>query len=110
MGKSRLRSRPRCTLPGMRVLLSLLCCLPLLSVQHVLAEKLVLVAGGGEGRSDAPAAQCRLHEPFGVEFAADGTMWVVEMVTSNRLLKIDPSGVLRVVADNGKGATASRKP
>lgn len=94
----------------MRTLLSLLCGLSLLSGPHALAEKLVLVAGGGEQRGDAPAAQCRLHEPFGVEFAADGTMWIVEMVTSNRLLKIDPNGVLHVVADNGKGAQGDGEP
>lgn len=71
-------------------------------VTSLRAEKLVLVAGGGSAETDGPATECRLREPFGAEFAPDGTMWIVEMASSNRLLKLEPGGLLRHLAGGGK--------
>ena len=62
------------------------------------ADKIVLVAGGSEDRSGIAATQAVLKEPFGTEFDAAGNTWIVEMVAGNRLLKIDPAGVLHHVA------------
>jgi len=73
----------------------LLCALPL----H--AEKIVLVAGGGTAVADAPATECKLNEPFGVEFNPAGELVIVEMECGNRVLKIDASGLLRVIAGTG---------
>ena len=62
------------------------------------ADKIVLVAGGGEDRTGIAATQAVLKEPFGTEFDAAGNTWIVEMVAGNRLLKMDPAGVLHHVA------------
>ncbi len=66
----------------------------------------MLIAGGGAAEKDAPALECRLREPFGVEFSPSGEMLIAEMTGGNRILKIDKSGVLRVIAGTGvKGFT-----
>ena len=66
------------------------------------AEKIVLVAGGTEDRTGIPATRARLAEPFGTGFDAAGNLFIVEMVSGNRLLKVDPRGVLTHVAGDGK--------
>lgn len=66
------------------------------------AAKIELVAGGGEKDGDAPAKECRLREPFGVEFAPDGAMIIVEMVTGNRVLRVDAEDKLTVLAGTGE--------
>ena len=83
----------------MRLFLPIL--LSLASAALLRAEKIVLVAGGGEKAADAPAAECRLHEPFGVEFTPAGEMVIVEMEHGQRVLKVDAQGVLRVLGGNG---------
>ena len=78
----------------------------------VRAEKIVLVAGGTDARTGIPALAAKLIEPFGVGFDATGNMFIVEMVTSNRLLKVDARGLLTHVAgqsapgDAGDGGPA----
>ncbi len=73
------------------------------------AARVELVAGGGNRESDARATECRLREPFGAEFFPDGTMAVVEMVAGNRLLHIDRSQRLTVIAGTGtKGFSGDR--
>lgn len=91
-------------------------CFPLLvlalsaSVLH--AEKIVLVAGGDEARTGIPAIRAKLTEPFGAEFDRAGNLFIVEMVTGNRLLKMDSAGLLHHVAgqpapgDMGDGGPA----
>lgn len=64
----------------------------------VRAEKIVLVAGGDEDRTGIPATRAKLLEPFGTEFNAAGELFIVEMVTGNRLLKVDTRGTLTHVA------------
>jgi hypothetical protein len=59
------------------------------------ADKVVLVAGGATaGDIPAKAAEAALHEPFGTDFDGDGNLWVVGMVSGNRLLKIDSTGMV----------------
>ena len=81
-----------------RILPILLC---LANAVLLRAEKIVLVAGGGEKDADAPAAECRLREPFGVEFAPSGEMVIVEMERGQRVLKVDAQGMLRVLGGTG---------
>ena len=76
------------------------------------AERILLVAGGAEERTGIPATSARLMEPFGVEFDAAGNMFILEMITGNRLLQVDPDGILTHVAgrteagDSGDGGPA----
>jgi DNA-binding beta-propeller fold protein YncE len=75
------------------------------------AEKIVLVAGGGESEAEAPATQCKLHEPFGAEFTPSGEMVIVEMEHGNRILKVDAQGVLHVIGGTGaKGYSGDGGP
>lgn len=63
-----------------------------------LADKLVLVAGGSKDAVDVPALDAVLKEPFGTAFDDAGNMWILEMVSGNRLLKVDSTGKLSHVA------------
>jgi DNA-binding beta-propeller fold protein YncE len=63
-------------------------------VVPALADRVVVVAGGGSKALPAPAAEARLREPFGVDFDRSGNLWIVEMVSGNRLLQLDPTGTL----------------
>ncbi len=62
------------------------------------ADKIVLVAGGDQDAVNVPAVQAQLKEPFGADFDAAGNLWIIEMVSGNRLLKVDANGVLTHVA------------
>jgi DNA-binding beta-propeller fold protein YncE len=66
------------------------------------ADKIVLVAGGSQEALPVSAREAKLHEPFGTDFDAAGNMWIVEMASGNRLLKVDPSGMLSHVAGKGE--------
>lgn len=76
------------------------------------AERIVLVAGGSEDRTAIPATQALLKEPFGVDFDRAGNLFIVEMISGNRLLKVDAHGLLTHVAgrpapgDSGDGGPA----
>ena len=72
-----------------------------LAVTALRAEQLIPVAGGGDKTADAPAVECALHEPFGVGFAPDGGMLIVEMEHGNRVLRVDARGILSVLAGTG---------
>ncbi|MBL9179883.1 MAG: hypothetical protein JNM65_17615 [Verrucomicrobiaceae bacterium] len=78
------------------------------------AGQVVLVAGGDRDAVDIPAAEARLREPFGTAFDSGGHLWIVEMVSGNRLLQADGGGVLQHVAgqlkpgDSGDGGPAIR--
>ena len=73
-------------------------CVSLLLPLFAHADKIVLVAGGGQDAVSIPAVQAKLKEPFGTEFDSAGNLWIVEMVSGNRLLKVDASGVITHVA------------
>jgi sugar lactone lactonase YvrE len=76
------------------------------------AQKIVLVAGGDDDRIGIPAARVRLLEPFGTGFDAAGNMFIIEMASGNRLLKMDSKGIAHHVAgqrtggDSGDGGPA----
>jgi DNA-binding beta-propeller fold protein YncE len=61
-------------------------------------EKIVLVAGGLNKSVDVPATDAKLEEPFGLAFDPQKLPWIIEMASGNRLLKIDPQGILSHVA------------
>jgi DNA-binding beta-propeller fold protein YncE len=61
-----------------------------------------LVAGGERDQVNIPAAQSRLREPFGTSFDGEGSLWIVEMASGNRLLKIDSNGNLQHMAGQNK--------
>ncbi|MCA1964819.1 MAG: hypothetical protein LDL31_12820 [Prosthecobacter sp.] len=62
------------------------------------ADRIVLVAGGSQEAVDIQATQARLYEPFGAEFDSGGHLWIVEMVSGNRVLQIDGGGSISHVA------------
>lgn len=72
----------------LRLFLTTLACLCVLQAR---ADKIVLVTENIE-----------LKEPFGTAFDAAGNMWVIEMASGNRLLKIDDKGVFTHVAGQPK--------
>lgn len=75
------------------------------------AEKIVLVAGGSEARAGLPATQVKLLEPFGVDFDASNRLYIVEMVSGNRLLRLDPSGdVVHVAGQTTPGDAGDGGP
>ena len=67
----------------------------------VQAEKLLLVAGGGNGADGTAAAQAKLVTPFGVDFDRSGNLYFVEF-TGYRVRKIDPRGILTTIAGTGE--------
>jgi DNA-binding beta-propeller fold protein YncE len=80
------------------LILILAAALALAATSTSFAEKIVLVAGGAKDAVNIPALDAVLKEPFGTEFDAAGNMWIVEMVSGNRLLKVDSTGKLTHVA------------
>jgi DNA-binding beta-propeller fold protein YncE len=76
------------------------------------ADRVVLVAGGTEDRTDIPATRAALREPYGTAFDSTGHLFIVEMVSGGRLLKVDARGILTQVAgrctpgDSGDGGPA----
>ncbi|MBN9122868.1 MAG: hypothetical protein J0I06_27645, partial [Planctomycetes bacterium] len=97
-----------------RVLLA--SCLLFLSAPAARADKLVLVAGGGDGPDGTEATKAKLIQPFGVDFLGDRIL-IVEMAKGERLRAIGPDGKLVTLAgsegkkgndgDAGPGAKAT---
>ena len=70
------------------------------------ADKVVLVAGGGDGPDGSKATEAKVVQPFAVEFAADGSMLFVEMAGGERLRRVAPDGTLTTLAGTGKRGDA----
>ena len=88
-------------------LLSLVC---FLVAQIAFAEKLVLVAGGGEAGDGGPAIRAHLSGPFGVDFDSRDNMFLVEM-TGERVRKVDSKGNISTIAGTGvKGSAGDNGP
>ena len=65
------------------------------------AAKIEIIAGGGMRESGAKATESVLREPFATEFLPDGTIAIIEMISGNRLLRVDKAGVIRVIGGTG---------
>jgi DNA-binding beta-propeller fold protein YncE len=76
--------------------LLLLPCL-LLFVSTARADKLVLVAGDGDGGDGTEATKAKLIQPFGVDFFGESVL-IVEMAKGERLRAIDMKGHLITLA------------
>lgn len=78
------------------------------------ADQIVLVAGGDKDAMDIPAVEAALKEPFGTAFDSGGHLWIIEMVSGNRLLEVDGGGMIHHVAGRltpgygGDGGQANR--
>lgn len=71
------------------------------------AEKVILVAGGGEGGDGTAANQAKLVQPFAVDFDVHaGDLYFVEMAGGERIRKIDTKGILTTLAGTGKKGDA----
>ncbi len=87
----------------MKHILATLCgmaLLPLL-IEIAHADRLVLVAGGGNDIDKVTATMAKLDGPFAVDFDSHGNMYIAEM-TGQRLLRVDAKGQLAIVAGTGK--------
>jgi sugar lactone lactonase YvrE len=65
------------------------------------AEKILLVAGGGEEGEGAPASESRLHHPFGVDFDKSGSMFIAEL-DGGRVHRVDSRGIISTIAGTGE--------
>jgi DNA-binding beta-propeller fold protein YncE len=63
------------------------------------AEKVVVVAGGGQRPSPGPATSVKLDAPFGVGFDMDHNMYIVEL-SGGRLLRVDRQWQLTTLGGN----------
>ncbi len=66
-------------------------------------DQIVLVAGGTRDAVDIKATEATLKEPFGTAFDASNHLWIVEMASGNRLLKVNDAGVLSHIAGKSEG-------
>jgi hypothetical protein len=72
----------------------------LAAAPYLRADKIVLVAGGGDGSNDVEATKAKLESPLGIAFDEAGSLYFVEM-TSHRVCRIDGKGMLHVIAGTG---------
>jgi sugar lactone lactonase YvrE len=84
----------------MRPLQSLTVLTLLLTAASARADKLVLIAGGGNDADNVPATQARLVQPFAIDFDQAGNAYLVEL-KGGRALRIDRKGILNVIAGTG---------
>src|SRR5688500_11936589 len=73
----------------------------LLTISSVKAQTLALVAGGGTEVTGEPT-NCRVLNPFGIDFDRAGNTYIVEMAGGERVLKIDATAKLSVLAGTGE--------
>jgi DNA-binding beta-propeller fold protein YncE len=70
------------------------------------ADRIVVVAGGGDEPEGIPAARARLQAPFGVDFDRSGKRWYIVELIGGRVLQVDEKGKLVRVAGTGKKGSA----
>jgi DNA-binding beta-propeller fold protein YncE len=66
------------------------------------ADTITLVAGSGTKGDGAKATEAKLHQPFGCDFSADGSMVFVEFTGSERLRIVKPDGTIQTLAGTGQ--------
>lgn len=77
----------------------------MMAAKSLAAERVVLVAGGGQGGEGSPATEARLQAPFGVVFDRAENLYFVEL-TGQRVGCIKGNGILTTIA--GSGAKGNR--
>jgi sugar lactone lactonase YvrE len=75
------------------------------AISSARADRVVLVAGGGDKDEGAKATESKLNMPFGVDFDAAGNLYFVE-IDGHRVCRIDPQGVLTRIAGTGRKGLA----
>jgi DNA-binding beta-propeller fold protein YncE len=73
----------------------------LMSAAAVRGEKIVLVAGEGEGDDGGPARAAKLQMPFAVDFDRSGNLLLAEYI-GQRVRKIDGKGIITTIAGIGE--------
>jgi hypothetical protein len=95
----------------MRMLISIT--LLVFSAQYVSAQTITTIAGTGRpenNASDGLSTAVNIGDPFGVEFASDGSLYICE-VRNHRLWRMHGKGELTVIAGNGtKGYSGDGGP
>jgi sugar lactone lactonase YvrE len=70
------------------------------------ADRVVLVAGGGDQEQDGVrATEARLHNPFGVDFDTTGSMYIVEL-EGGHVHRVAPDGTFSTIAGTGEKGDA----
>lgn len=82
-----------------RFLVAIVFCL--MSAAVVRAEKIVLVAGEGEGGDGGPAREAKLQMPFAVDFDRSGNLFLAEYI-GQRVRKIDGESIVTTIAGTGE--------
>jgi DNA-binding beta-propeller fold protein YncE len=65
------------------------------------ADKIVLIAGGGEGLDGGPATEAKLSTPFGVASDDAAHLYLVEY-NGQRVRRIDEKGIIATIAGTGR--------
>ena len=78
--------------------LATLCTLLTISLLPVWAQQDVITTAIGGGPNDIPAVQSDVNGPYGVAFDSSGNYYIT---ASNRVYKVDTTGILTVVAGTG---------
>lgn len=86
------------------------CLIVLIAQASARADRVVLVAGGGEKEEGGLATESKLNSPFGVDFDPGGNLYFVE-IDGHRVCRIDPKGILTRIAGTGsKGLSGDGGP
>ena len=89
-------------MPAMNTVRRLLAlCMMTLSAFPLLADKVMLVAGGGDKPGSAQATEAQLLMPFGVNSDSKGNLYLIEMTGGERVRRIDKKGILTTIAGTG---------
>ncbi len=83
-------------------LLALASCLFLVCTTAVRADKISLVAGGGTGADGTEATKAKMIQTFGVDFTADGTIYIVEMAKGERVRTVTDGKLVTLAGTEGK--------
>jgi hypothetical protein len=65
------------------------------------AERLMIVAGGGERGDGAQAVEAKLHSPFGVDFDKSGAMFIAEL-EGGHVHRVGADGIFSTIAGTGE--------
>ncbi len=89
---------------------SLLASIALISTAADIDGATATIFAGGGSKTTGPAVECRLADPFAIDFDSSGTAYICEM-TNNRVIKVDAKGQLTQFAGTTrKGATGDGGP